>query len=321
VLGIIPQGFTILAGPPKAGKSWLVLSILLAVSSGRAALGRIVVTPGRTLYLALEDSDARMQDRCRSLVGEDQRLPKLFNYKTKIQPGLILETVRAFLAKYPETRLVVIDTLGKVMPPAIGNETTYQRDYRVGGALKRIADDYPGLALVVNHHDRKAGATDFVERVSGTNGLTGAADTVIVLSRERNSQEGTLSVTGRDVEENEYAIFTEDGSWRLDGTDLTDASNNAVKRAATENIGELMKELVSFIDAQEGPVTAKEVSENLKIEPGKAYVYLGRAVAAGTVQKVQRGTYKSVRSVRKDADQSNLTHLTVGIGEPEARLW
>ena len=69
--------------------------------------------------------------------------------------------------------------------PAAGpaGESAYGRDYRVGGALKRVVDDHPGASLVALHHDRKAASEDFVDSVSGTHGLAGAADTVILLSR------------------------------------------------------------------------------------------------------------------------------------------
>ncbi len=32
--GVIPKGFTVLAGAPKVGKSWFILSLCLAVASG-----------------------------------------------------------------------------------------------------------------------------------------------------------------------------------------------------------------------------------------------------------------------------------------------
>src|SRR5690606_26311894 len=40
VPGVIPEGFTLLVGAPKAGKSYLALALLLACSSGGVALGR-----------------------------------------------------------------------------------------------------------------------------------------------------------------------------------------------------------------------------------------------------------------------------------------
>jgi hypothetical protein len=56
--------------------------------------------------------------------------------------------------------------------------------------------------------------------VSGTNGIAGAADAVLVLARGRNNADGVLHVTGRDVEENDYALSfdTGRGAWQmLDG--------------------------------------------------------------------------------------------------------
>jgi hypothetical protein len=51
-----------------------------------------------------------------------------------------------------------------------GDETIYQRDYRIGSALKKISDENAGMSLLVNHHDRKAQADDFVDTISGSHG-------------------------------------------------------------------------------------------------------------------------------------------------------
>src|SRR5699024_207634 len=80
---------------------------------------------------------------------------------------------------------------------------------------KRIADHY-GVAVVLVHHVRKAGAEDFLAEVSGTNGLAGAADTTIVLKRPRGQADGALHITGRDVDETEHALQLQPGgSWHL----------------------------------------------------------------------------------------------------------
>lgn len=83
-------------------------------------------------------------------IGESHRV------SSSAAPGHILQPIAAFLRRYPDTALIVIDTLGKVMPPSQPGEYAYQRDYRVTGALKRAADSRPGLAVVALHHDRKA---------------------------------------------------------------------------------------------------------------------------------------------------------------------
>jgi hypothetical protein len=45
-----------------------------------------------------------------------------------------------------------------------------------------------------------------VDEVSGTSGLTGAADATLVLKHPRHSPDATLEITGRDVEEQELAM-------------------------------------------------------------------------------------------------------------------
>jgi hypothetical protein len=67
------------------------------------------------------------------------------------------------------------------------------------------------------HHVRKAASDDFLAEVSGTNGLAGAADATLVLKRSRGQADGVLHVTGRDVDEAEYALrfYPEAGAWQL----------------------------------------------------------------------------------------------------------
>jgi hypothetical protein len=60
------------------------------------------------------------------------------------------------------------------MPPAAIGETIYQRDYRIGSALKKISDENAGMSLLVNHHDRKAQADDFVDTQLDALGRSGA---------------------------------------------------------------------------------------------------------------------------------------------------
>ena len=74
-----------------------------------------------------------------------------------------------------------------------------------------------GIAVVVVHHTRKAASEDFLDAVSGTQGLAGAADAVIVLRRTRGSADAELHITGRDVIEATYAMRfdSESGNWEL----------------------------------------------------------------------------------------------------------
>ena len=290
VPGLLPEGMTILVGPPKAGKSWFIGNILLGVAAGAYAVGKLQVGKARrVLYLALEDGDRRMQSRCRIILGESP-IPSLFHYKTTVPPGKVMAVMGAWLRRHPDTAMIVLDTLGRVMPPAFQGESQYQRDYRIGAELKAVADSHPGLAVVVVHHDRKAAAEDFVDAVSGTNGLAGSADAVIVLARKRKAEDAVLKVTGKDVPEAEYALRLVDGTnWVLDGENLTDAAERAEKRQDEAAVSDTSMEIINFIRRQpDRTATAKDLADRFG---GDVYTYLKRHTEAGRLNKPSRGVY------------------------------
>jgi hypothetical protein len=144
VPGIVPEGLVLKVGAPKIGKSWMVLSHALAAASGGITLDRIAVGPARpVLYLALEDGDRRLQQRCRQLLGPEP-IPPAFDYLTRVEPGQVIATIAAWLELHADgPTFVILDTLGQVMPPAWPGESAYQRDYPGGvgpsGAVRRAS--------------------------------------------------------------------------------------------------------------------------------------------------------------------------------------
>lgn len=214
--GIIPEGYTIIAAPPKAGKSWLVLDTAIQLATGGKTLGAYdVKEPRPVLYLALEDTFARLQKRLTVLEygGTDN-----LTVRIHLEGEPYQETIARWLeGKVNQKPLIIVDTLGKIRP---GTETGYNADYHFSAGLKALIDPIPGGALWAVHHTRQRTlgqpTGDFLESVSGTSGITGAADTIAVLARERHELEAVLAVTGRDVEESEYAITFDQGRWLID---------------------------------------------------------------------------------------------------------
>lgn len=286
--GLVPEGFTLLVGPPKAGKSWVLLGCLLAMAAGGHALGHIPCEPRRVLNMAFEDGDRRQQDRCRSLMGRDP-IPGRYDYLTKLAaPDKLFHTMKAYLDLCEDAGMIAVDTLGKVMPDAKNGQTTYSRDYEIGSRMKNAADSRRGLSVIAVHHDRKAATEDFVESVSGTNGLAGAADTIIVLNRKRQSAEALLMVTGRDVIEAEYALKLNQGVWELDGRTLADAARSARQRRDDGDLGEKSRDIIRFVGEHVEGVRAKDVAERFGAD---AHMYLKRLLEAGRIDKAERGIY------------------------------
>src|SRR5438105_3219609 len=72
VTGFIPEGALILAGPSKAGKTFMCLGLAGAVASNGRAFGAIRVRDGgRVLYIALEDNKRRMKKNVQLVLGDD----------------------------------------------------------------------------------------------------------------------------------------------------------------------------------------------------------------------------------------------------------
>lgn len=221
VSDMIPQGLTLLASPPKYGKSWWVLDLCLSVCAGDKFMGHHTEKSG-CLYLALEDSENRLQDRINRLTY-NAPAPEGFDYSitaATIDEGLV-DQLEGYLDHKPETGLIVIDTLQKVKGKPLKNDSAYSDDYRQMGLIKRIADDHSIGILLVHHLKKGKGDGDAFERISGTNGIFGSADTAIVMQKaNRTDKETTIHITGRDVVADDSVIEFDKGScrWKCKGS-------------------------------------------------------------------------------------------------------
>ncbi len=205
VPGLVPDGVTFLAGKPKMGKSWMALNIACAIAAGGKALSGINVEQGEVMCLSLEDNLRRLKKRANIVTGNN--IPAGIHFFTDWprMDELGLEYLDKYLDKHPAIRLVIVDTLQRIKPRTNGGNP-YGDDYDAVGSLHRIAHLY-GVSILVVHHLRKMGSDDPMDQISGTLGLTGAADGMLVLTRERGRADAVLHVTGRDIEEDgEYAL-------------------------------------------------------------------------------------------------------------------
>lgn len=118
------------------------------------------------------------------------------------------QQIEQYLSDFPKTKLVIIDTFQKVRDSKStgGKSGMYIGDYDDVSALKNISDKY-SIAVIVVHHVRKLkDVSDPFNQVSGSTGITGAADTSFVLKRSRTSKLGTLLATGCDIEYQELTL-------------------------------------------------------------------------------------------------------------------
>ena len=207
---LLSQGLHILAGSPKVGKSWLALWLAVTVAKGEQVWG-MDTRQGTTLYLCLEDSTLRVQNRLFQIT-EDAPANVHFCTESSLLGRGLEEQIETFLSDHPDTVLVIIDTLQMIRDTHYDN--TYANDYRDLSSLKRIADSH-GIAILLIHHLRKEKADDVFARISGTTAISGAVDTSLTLvEKNRGSGKAKLSCIGRDIEYRELMLErNEDNVW------------------------------------------------------------------------------------------------------------
>ncbi len=105
---LIPQGLTILGGAPKIGKSWWVLDLCVRIAKGEPVWG-MPTTKGTTLYLCLEDTLRRVQDRLNRITDDVPANAFFATAAHKLADGLCNE-IRSFVKEHTDTVFIAIDT-------------------------------------------------------------------------------------------------------------------------------------------------------------------------------------------------------------------
>ena len=299
----IPEGATLLVSRPKLGKSWLVLDIAIATAAGRSTLGDLKPSTGAVLYLALEDGNRRLQRRITRLLPTfsgkwPDRLKIATEWPRADQGGL--DDIEAWIKATPDARLVIVDTLAQFRKVPNGRTPPYLDDYAAISGLQKLASKY-NIGIVIVHHDRKADAEDVFDTVSGTLGLTGAADTILIMKRQAGAV--GLYVRGRDIEEVEKALQFNRATCRW--TILGEAAE--VFRSGERN------RVIAALEEAGAVQSVTEIMAAAGIKSrGAADMLLGRMVRDGVLRKVGRGVYQLEALDREKFPQTNETQGRFG---------
>ena len=281
---LIPEGLHILAGAPKIGKSWLALWLCLCVSQGQP-LWNFATTQGEALYLSLEDSYRRIQSRLFDLTDDAPQTLHFAILADTLKHGLE-QQIEQFLTEHPATKLVVIDTLQRVRSTG-SDSNLYANDYQEIGLLKKLADKRH-IAILLIHHLRKLHDDDPMNMISGSTGLSGAADSAFVLQKNaRSANAASLHCTGRDIPDRtlKLELGEEDHIWKLlaDSKTCTGAS-----KISALQLVHLFSALLSADPAYTGTPSALSA----KIDPDGSFGI--------TPKKVTRLALESVAALREN---------------------
>ena len=114
-------------------------------------------------------------------------------------------------------------------------------------------------------------------------GLSGAADTTLVLSREARDVHGTLDVRGRDVPEREIALQFDRETGCVIQLGAADDFRKSEERRAV---------IRTLIDG--GPMRPTEIAQSVGKKPGTIRMTLSRMRQAGEITSLADGTYQAV---------------------------
>jgi hypothetical protein len=278
--GFLSEGFSVLGGRQKLGKTWLAIDWAAAKATGGYAMGSVQCAQGDVLYIDLENGPRRIQGRLNALFPDERNRPDLSRLEwvtdaPQLDAGFIdgLERWRLSVA---EPSFVAIDVLQRIKPAGSVARNSYENDYSAWAPLQLWATENR-IAVLGLHHTRKGGADDPLESLSGSNGLSACADTTLVLDRDQNGT--TLYVRGRDVEERETALIFTGGLWSV----LGEAAD--VRRSDERAV------IIGALTDNREPMTPGELAAALGKQSNNIKQLLFKMAKAGEVHRVGKGRY------------------------------
>jgi len=238
VRDLIPEGLSALGGRPKIGKSWLALQIACAVGTGGMVLDT-KVDKGRVLYLALEDSPRRLQDRCNKMhVPGSADIEFLTRWKSFTDGGMdaLMKTVES-----QEYQLIIVDTLSKIIGRIDQNDL--EQTSNVIGDIQSLVNDAQITLLTLDHHRKTNGfEPNPIDDFIGSTGKALPLDGALGLYRQNGKRERLLMATGREIEEKSLALIWDRDTycWQSLG-DADDVKQDSFNGEVIRGIRELME--------------------------------------------------------------------------------
>lgn len=170
---LIRGGFSVMAGPPKTGKSTLIRQLIKSVCEGSVFLGREVAA-GSVAYLTFEEQPSVLKEQFNSIgITEDHDIT--------IHTGGVFgeDTLRDFEEAIDDMRpdLVIIDTLFEIS--GLEDINQYTATYEFLRVIRNIARNTDAHILGV-HHTNKLG------QFMGSQAIYAAVDTMFTFVQQRD---------------------------------------------------------------------------------------------------------------------------------------
>ena len=273
----LPSGLTILAGPPKIGKSFFCWNIALAIACGGVAFSSIdLETSHNVTYLSLEDPPALLKDRLELISPHEKptNLHIIHDLKSKRLDAIGLKMIESHLDE-TKSELLIVDTWKHVAPRIESKGTSYDVDYEALIPIHQFAHRR-NIGIILVTHTRKAVDVDNVfNQIQGSVGMQASCDTLMMISHDAGSK--TLHISGRRIQSAQYALTISEGIWQLQG-DAVDYKRSELSQEILAhlkeagNYGLSAGDLVDLTGKTDGTVRSalrRMAARNLIIQPRK----------------------------------------------------
>lgn len=259
VPGVLPEGFSKLAGKSEVGKSLMALNIGMAVALGGFAYSfenseYQKCKQGKVLYIGLETTKRREGSRLKKFckfwqIDDLTKLKELdFSFSIAKAENGGLDQLRQEI-EILKPRLVVVDTLALFS----GNEKIgYKSDYQTSDNIRKLTREYPGTNILgVTHARQMRSELSPFDEMQGTEGERAGADCTMLIRMENDFT--ALHISGNDIERKEYVIELDPEFlvWKLKGD--AKAHQNTLQR----------QEIIDLLAGNGEGMTYREITDSL----------------------------------------------------------
>ena len=192
--GLLIEGnITLWYAPIKSGKSRMLMGLLAAMSPGGPQFCGMGLAKSRTL-LFTEEPPTAIGERVRDFsVPTGSHIANQAAALAMRPDDFAEEVLSAYRTKGGDFGLIAVDTLGAFVNCGDWN------DYTAAGAamapLRQLARSLPKVALLLLHHQNKAGGSDWAGAL-GSTALAGNADQLVRMVRKNGQHQ--ITVGGRN---------------------------------------------------------------------------------------------------------------------------
>jgi len=274
----LSQGFSILGGGAKEGKSIMTTQMVLAIAQGASFLNHFETRKCDILYISLEEDFDLMGEKLVRICTDDLPSGQIFfefEWPPISEGGL--DIISDFLDKNKNIGLVVIDTLSSLYNGKSRLGKNYMDEYAEARQLGAIIKDRDVSLLLIHHTIKNISNNNKGKPTSlyGSSGYAGVADNILILDSDKECNVGKLTLSSR-YGDAAYALKFDKikKCWNFLGDlqecDLTrersDVLECLVEACGPANVKDIAKELGKKLPAISN-ILAKLYKQGLVIKP------------------------------------------------------